>query len=100
MELPIRRISKHFGKDLIDQFEAICQKKLDFTLPDWIKKRLIEFEEIDVGTSLRYDNDRDHDGLAVEYWVEWKQLRLIMDKLCEEFEKIINRRHLLRSDKS
>lgn len=65
-----------------------------------MKQRLIEFEEIDPGTSFRYDNDRDHEGLAVEYWVEWKQLRLIMDKVCEVFERIIDRRHLLRSDKS
>lgn len=79
----------HNLKTLVNKLDRICQVNYDVDLPDWVKERLYEFEEIDPGTSFRYDNPNS-EHLHVELWVELRQFRLMIDRLCEIFEEIIN----------
>lgn len=61
-------------------------------LPDWLRKRLWDFHEIDLQSSIfRYADP----GPPGELWIDFHQLQTVTDKLVEGFEE-----YLARSGKS
>ena len=83
-----RKISHDLG-GLITAVE----NKLGGRASDWFRSRLHEFNDIDPTSDLfRYADRAPEHSKHVEIWVDFCQLKSVMDRLCEAFENHIYRR--------
>lgn len=77
---------------LADQFCILVNQRLNQTVPDWVRKRLGEFSEVDPNSqAFRYARDRQGELPLVrsgEWWVEFGHLRKTMDVLVAGFERV------------
>jgi hypothetical protein len=72
----------HSLEQCMREVEKIQGRKIGPWLRSWIE----EFSAMDEGgTTFRYDNSGQ--PCYVEYWVDLRQLRYAMDKLCSAFEE-------------
>ena len=87
------QISREIGHNLGMLIKAV-ENKLGKHISEWTRSRLHEFNEIDPTSDLfRYaDRPPQHKEL-VEFWVDFLQLKTVMDRLVESFET-----HILRGD--
>ncbi|QLE51952.1 MerR family transcriptional regulator [Nostoc sp. C057] len=79
----------HSILDLLKNFEA----KYGNALPDWAKNRLIDFHNADPrSTSFRYADTIVFSTEGNEKWINFYQLKTILNGLCNLFEQIITTR--------
>lgn len=66
------------------EVEKVQGSKIGQLFRSWIE----EFNKVDEGgTTFRYEDGAGQDLCYVEYWVDLRQLRYAMDKLCSAFEE-------------
>ncbi len=76
---------KH-GHDLVALAKAV-ERKHGKKIADWVMIRLAEFNEVDPLSDLfRYADKAPQHRQHVEMWIDFTQLKSVMDSLCEAFE--------------
>lgn len=84
--------ARNIGHDL-GRLICAVEKKLGGQASDWVRSRLHEFNQIDPTSDLfRYADRAPVHDQHIEIWVDFCQLKSVMDRLCEAFENhILNR---------
>ena len=81
--------AKDVGHDLGRLINAV-EKKLGGKASDWARSRLHEFNDIDPTSDLfRYADRAPQHGSYIEMWIDLCQLKAVMDRLCQAFERHI-----------
>ena len=69
------------------------EDQLGESLPDWMKDRIDDFYQIDPkGEAFRYAGKIKMQASSdnhKEFWVDLRQLKIVMSFLCQEFERIL-----------
>jgi hypothetical protein len=81
--------AKRLGHDLVKLVEAV-ETKLSRKVSEWVRSRLKEFCEIDPSSDLfRYADRAPEHPNYVEIWIDFHQVKSVMDKLCQALEQCI-----------
>ena len=84
-----RKKARRLGHDLVALVEAV-ETKLSRKASEWVRSRLREFSEIDPSSDLfRYADKAPRHPKYVEIWIDFCQVKTVMDRLCEAFEEYI-----------
>ncbi len=75
----------HRLEDLAKAVEAKYRGKL----PSWIKDRILDFHEIDPDGDLFRFADKHPE--VCELWIDFAQLKTVMDEICEAFDAEVTR---------
>jgi hypothetical protein len=68
----------------LDDLAKAVEKKYGASLPPWMKDRILDFHRIDPNSDLfRFADKKQKGG---ELWIDFAQLRTVMDKMCEAFD--------------
>lgn len=96
MELYLKAITGHYDarhnlQKLYNKLEKLITKEFDEPIPEWFQNVFDVFHEFDPGgTSFRYGGDINGD----EVFVDFQQLKLLMDKTAKILQKIRTRQGL------
>lgn len=81
--------ARRIGHDLPGLVDAV-EKKFVRRANEWVVARIREFSEIDPTSDLfRYADRPPRHPKYVEVWIDFSQLKTVMDRLCELFERWI-----------
>jgi DNA-binding transcriptional MerR regulator len=74
------------GHDLVALVKAVEQKH-GRKVAEWVKTRLNEINDVDPLSDLfRYADEAPQHRQHVEMWIDFNQLKSVMDSLCDAFE--------------
>lgn len=79
-------LDKHQGAGAhsLDELVRAVEAKYSASFPQWAKDRILDFHKIDPKGDLFRFGDWEPEG--GEWWTDFAQLRLVMERLCEAFE--------------